>query len=136
MIPGESCTMSKAYISNDFITESCWNFIGLVIKLHGVGPPPSEADSGTDCRQIPIQSCLCQLKWKQQKQTPLLYCILNYEKQDCVHFNITYIQINRLSHYIHCVCITAIFVAVIMLFLIFLQIYPNEYSMFLKHISP
>ena len=56
--------------------------------------------------------------------------------EDCVHFNITFLQISFLSHYINCACITVIFVAVMALFLIFLQIYPNEYSMFLKHISP
>ena len=62
MIPGESCTMSKVYISNDFITKSCGNFIGLVMKLHGAGPPPREANSSRDCPQIPIQRCLFQLK--------------------------------------------------------------------------
>lgn len=52
------------------------------------------------------------------------------------YFNTTYVQIRRLSHYIHCVCTTVTLVAVTTLFLIFLQICPIEYSMFLKHISP
>jgi hypothetical protein len=55
--------MSTAYISNDFITEFCSDFIGLVLKLTPWSREPSwEDDSSTEGHEIPTQRCLFQLK--------------------------------------------------------------------------